>query len=70
MNSTRWEIIIEESHASDSTMEDWFVIVEDAKKSAERDTSNLIEQMVGKGWMAKNILLSTQEQTRYSFICD
>ncbi|KAL2569455.1 hypothetical protein AAZV13_18G128900 [Glycine max] len=70
MNNTRWEIIIEESHASDSTMEDWFVIVEDAKKSAERDTSNLIEQMVGKGWMAKNILLSTQEQTRYSFICD
>ena len=47
MNNTRWEIIIEESHASDSTMEDWFVIVEDAKKSAERDTSNLIEQMVG-----------------------
>ncbi|XP_028215397.1 protein root UVB sensitive 4-like isoform X3 [Glycine soja] len=70
MNNTRWEIIIEESHASDSTMEDWFVIVEDAKKSAERDTSNLIEQMVGKGWMVKNILLSTQEQTRYSFICD
>lgn len=70
MNSTRWEIIIEESHASDSTMEDWSVIVEDAKRSTERDMSNLIEQMVGKGWMVKNILLSTQEQTRYSFVCD
>ncbi|KAG5138727.1 hypothetical protein JHK82_023458 [Glycine max] len=70
LNSTRWEIIIEESHASDSTMEDWSVIVEDAKRSTERDMSNLIEQMVGKGWMVKNILLSTQEQTRYNFVCD
>ncbi|KAK7395371.1 hypothetical protein VNO78_15923 [Psophocarpus tetragonolobus] len=71
MNSSRWEIIImDESNASDSTMEDWSIIVEDAKKSAERDLSNLIEQMVGKGWMLKNILLSKQEQTRYSFVCD
>ncbi|RDX74292.1 Protein root UVB sensitive 4, partial [Mucuna pruriens] len=70
MNSSRWENIIEESHASDSTMEDWSVIVEDAKRSAERDMSNLIEQMLEMGWMVKNILLSTQEQTRYSFVCD
>ncbi|XP_068487532.1 protein root UVB sensitive 4 isoform X1 [Phaseolus vulgaris] len=70
MNSTRWEIIIEESNASDSTMEDWSVIVENAKRSAERDVSNLIDQMVEMGWMVKNILLSTQEQIRYSFVCD
>ncbi|XP_020232519.1 protein root UVB sensitive 4 [Cajanus cajan] len=70
MNSSRWEIIIEESNASDSTMEDWSIIVEDAKRSAERDLSKLIEQMLGMGWMVKNILLSTQEQTRYSFVYD
>lgn len=70
MNSTRWEIIIEESNASDSTMEDWSVIVENAKRSAERDVSNLIDQMVEMGWMVKNILLSTKEQIRYSFVCD
>ncbi|TKY66104.1 root UVB sensitive 4 [Spatholobus suberectus] len=67
MNSSRWEIIIEESNASDSTMEDWSVVVEDAKRFAEGDLSNLIEQMLGMGWMVKNILLSAQEQTRYSF---
>ncbi|KAL2336859.1 hypothetical protein Fmac_011305 [Flemingia macrophylla] len=70
MKTTRWEIVIEESCATDSTMEDWPVIVEDAKKSAEKDVSDLIEQMLGMGWMVKNILLSTQEQTRYNFVCD
>ena len=70
MNSSRWEIIIEENNASDSTMQDWSVIVENAKKSAERDVSNLINQMVEMGWMVKTILLSTQEQIRYSFVCD
>jgi len=70
VNSSRWEIIIEENNASDSTMQDWSVIVENAKKSAERDVSNLINQMVEMGWMVKTILLSTQEQIRYSFVCD
>ncbi|XP_047167902.1 protein root UVB sensitive 4 isoform X4 [Vigna umbellata] len=70
MNSSRWEIIVEENNASDSTMEDWSVIVENGKRSAERDVSNLIDQMVEMGWMVKNILLSTQEQIRYSFVCD
>jgi len=70
MNSSRWEIIVEENNASDSTMEDWSIIVENAKRSAERDVSNLIDQMVEMGWMVKNILLSTQEQIRYSFVCD
>lgn len=51
-------------------MQDWSVIVENAKKSAERDVSNLINQMVEMGWMVKTILLSTQEQIRYSFVCD
>lgn len=70
MNSSRWEIIVEENNTSDSTMEDWSVIVENSKRSAERDVSNLIDQMVEMGWMVKNILLSTQEQIRYSFVCD
>ncbi|KAK7338921.1 hypothetical protein VNO77_19555 [Canavalia gladiata] len=70
MNSSRWEISIEESNDSDSTVEDWSEIVEDGKRSAERDLSNLIEQMLGMGWVVKSILLSTQEQNRYSFVCD
>ncbi|CAK8576611.1 unnamed protein product [Lathyrus sativus] len=58
------------NNASNSALEDWPVIVEDCKRSAERDIGNLIEQMVGKGWVVKNILLSKKEQGRYSFVCE
>ncbi|XP_027188796.1 protein root UVB sensitive 4 isoform X2 [Cicer arietinum] len=61
---------IGENNASNSALEDWSAIVEDGKRSAERDVTNLIEQMVGMGWVVKNILLSKQEQARYSFVCD
>lgn len=57
-------------NASNSSLEDWPVIVEDCKRCAERDIGNLIEQMVGMGWVVKNILLSKQEQGRYSFVCE
>ncbi|XP_027352530.1 protein root UVB sensitive 4 [Abrus precatorius] len=70
VKSSIWEIGVMESNASDSTAEDWSVIVEDCKRYAERDLSNLIEQLLGMGWVVKSILLSTQEQTRYSFVCD
>ncbi|GAU21800.1 hypothetical protein TSUD_176450 [Trifolium subterraneum] len=70
VNRSKSEIIIGDNNASNSTLEDWFVIVEDGKRSAERDITNLIEQMVGMGWVVKNILLSKQEQARYSFMCD
>ncbi|KAK2398850.1 protein root UVB sensitive [Trifolium repens] len=67
-NRSKSEIIIGDNNASNTTLEDWFVIVEDGKRSAERDLTNLIEQMVGMGWVVKNILLSKQEQARYSFV--
>ncbi|KAE9592092.1 hypothetical protein Lal_00013001 [Lupinus albus] len=61
---------IDESNLSSSGLFDWSVILEDSKKYAERDVSNLIDEMVGMGWIVKSILLSTQEQNRYSFVCD
>lgn len=66
----KWNISIGENNASNSPLEDWSVIVEDGKKYAERDVTNLIDQMVGMGWVVKNILLSKQEQARYSFVYD
>ncbi|KAK2360672.1 protein root UVB sensitive [Trifolium repens] len=69
-NRSKSEIIIGDNNASKSTLDDWFVIVEDGKRSAERDITNLIEQMVGMGWVVKNILLSKQEQARYTFVSD
>lgn len=70
MNNNKWRVSIEESNGSNSALLDWSVIVEDSKRSAERDVSNLIEQMLGMGWVVKSILLSTQEQVQYSFVCD
>ncbi|KAJ1429353.1 Root UVB sensitive family [Sesbania bispinosa] len=68
MNNSGWEISIEESNESNSALEEWSVIVEDGKRSAERDISNLIEQMLGMGWVVKSILLSTQEQTQHKIL--
>lgn len=70
MNRNRWEINIKDNNESNSAFEDWCLIVEDGKRFAEKDLSNLIEQMFGMGWVLKSILLSTQEQARYSFVCD
>lgn len=58
------------NNISNSALEEWPVIVEDCKRCAENDIGNLIEQMVGMGWVVKNILLSKEEQGRYSFVCE
>ncbi|CAL5192017.1 unnamed protein product [Lathyrus oleraceus] len=58
------------NNISNSALEEWPVIVEDCKRYAENDIGNLIEQMVGMGWVVKNILLSKEEQGRYSFVCE
>ncbi|KAL5057530.1 hypothetical protein RYX36_029134 [Vicia faba] len=58
------------NNASNSALEDWPVIFEDCKRRAKRDIGHLIEQMMGIGWVVKNILLSKQEQARYNFVCE
>ena len=54
----------------DSVLNEWYKVIEDSKRCAQRDLSLLYEQMLGLGWAAKNILLSTEEQARYSFVDD
>ncbi|KAK7255940.1 hypothetical protein RIF29_29369 [Crotalaria pallida] len=70
VNSSNPGTSIEDSNGSSSAFLDWSVIVEDSKRFAERDVSNLVEQMLGMGWVVKSILLSTQEQAKYTFVCD
>ncbi|OIW01270.1 hypothetical protein TanjilG_10431 [Lupinus angustifolius] len=69
-NNSKCEFSIEEINCSRSALSDWSEILEDSKKFAEGDLSNLIDKMVEMGWVVKSILLSTQEQVRYSFVCD
>ena len=45
-------------------------MVEDSKQSAEGDLNLLNEEMLRLGWTVKNILLSTEEQVKYSFVDD
>ncbi|KAI8029430.1 Protein root UVB sensitive 4 [Camellia lanceoleosa] len=66
----KWESILEAPDSSDSVSRHWFQLIEDSKRIAQRDFNLLNEQMLGLGWACKNILLSTQEQARYSFVDD
>ncbi|KAL8266234.1 hypothetical protein R6Q59_003578 [Mikania micrantha] len=54
----------------DGSNQDWFKLAHDCKQSAREDMELLNEKMVELGWACKNILLSTEEQTRFSFIED
>lgn len=56
--------------ASDLVLNQWFKLIEDSKRYAHGDLPLLNEQMMGLGWAMKNILLSTREQARYSFVDD
>lgn len=61
---------IEACGSSTVVLKQWFNLVEDGKRLTEQNLGLLYEQMLSMGWACKNILLSTQEQARYSFIAD
>nr|GMD83864.1 protein root UVB sensitive 4 [Ipomoea batatas] len=66
----RWESNLDVLNRSDAFLEEWLDLIENGKESAEANLKLLIEQMSSSGWNSKNILLSTQEQARYSFLAD
>ncbi|XP_059623757.1 protein root UVB sensitive 4 isoform X2 [Cornus florida] len=69
-SKSSWENILDAHDISDSVIRDWFNLFEDSKRCAQGDLVLLNERMLGLGWACKNILLSTQEQARYSFVDD
>ena len=68
--SSWWENILGVGDSLDFVLNEWFKVIEDSERCAQRDLSLLNEQMLGLGWAAKNVLLSTEEQARYSFVDD
>lgn len=70
MRRSWWESILRVGDALDSVLNEWHKVIDDSKRCAQRDLSLLNEQMLALGWAAKNILLSTEEQARYSFVDD
>ncbi|XP_048139280.1 protein root UVB sensitive 4 isoform X3 [Rhodamnia argentea] len=69
-NENRWEQILGAYYVSDLGFEEWFKLADDSRQCAERSFHTVSDQIAAMGWAAKNILLSTQEQARYSFIAD
>ncbi|GAV80637.1 DUF647 domain-containing protein [Cephalotus follicularis] len=69
-SSSRWKDILAASDASDLVLKEWCKLIKDSKQRAQGDLNLLNEQMMGLGWAVKNILLSTEEQLRYSFVDD
>lgn len=63
-----WEGMLEAYNGADLVTRDWFKLIEDSKRLAHQNFEQLNEQMVELGWACKNILLSIQEQVRYSFV--
>ncbi|MCD7472241.1 hypothetical protein HAX54_013267 [Datura stramonium] len=61
---------IEACGSCSAVIKQWFNLVEDGRRLTEQNLSLLYEQMLCLGWGCKNILLSTQEQARYSFVAD
>ncbi|XP_031254309.1 protein root UVB sensitive 4-like [Pistacia vera] len=70
--SSWWEKMVGATDASDLILKDkeWFKLIEDSKRCAQGNLSMLNEQISALGWAAKNILLNTQEQARYTFLDD
>lgn len=69
-NENRWEQILGAYDVSDLGFEEWFKLANDSRQCAERSFHTVSDQIAAMGWAAKNILLSTREQARYSFIDD
>ncbi|KAK8497099.1 hypothetical protein V6N13_053288 [Hibiscus sabdariffa] len=70
LHSSMWESMMKASDSSDLVIKEWFKLVDDSKQYVKREFGPLNEQMVAQGWVTKNILLNTQEQTRYSYMDD
>lgn len=52
---------------SDLTLQDWSLLTGESKRAARDDIITLNRQMQEQGWIVKNVLLSAEEQVRYTF---
>lgn len=64
-----WENYLEASDTN-AVLREWSKLMDESKRSAEADLDPLIDKMSGLGWVCRNVLLSTNEQARYSFVAD
>ncbi|KAF6155749.1 hypothetical protein GIB67_007396 [Kingdonia uniflora] len=73
LRSSRWQHIVDaNSNISESDFKEWIQVLDDSKRClhADGDIYQLKEKIKGAGWAVKNVLLSVQEQARYSILDD
>ncbi|KAB2036704.1 hypothetical protein ES319_D03G019700v1 [Gossypium barbadense] len=70
LRSSMWESTTKASDSSDLILKEWFKLLDDSKRYVQQQFGPLNEQMMVRGWALKNILLNTEEQTRYSYMDD
>ncbi|KAL8528625.1 hypothetical protein ACS0TY_006170 [Phlomoides rotata] len=71
LDTISWENGLEAAcDSSDSVFREWVILMNKSKKTAQADVDLLIDKMSGEGWACRNVLLSTQEQARYSFVAE
>ncbi|MBA0851718.1 hypothetical protein Goshw_024765 [Gossypium schwendimanii] len=70
LRSSMWESTTKASDSSDLILKEWFKLIDDSKRYVKQQFGPLNEQMMVRGWALKNILLNTEEQTRYSYMDD
>ncbi|MQL75025.1 hypothetical protein Taro_007401 [Colocasia esculenta] len=59
-----------DTSSEDLLLAEWFNVVDDSKKRSIEEFPMLLEEIRKTGWVVKNILLSSQEQTRYILVND
>ncbi|GFQ01927.1 protein root UVB sensitive 4 [Phtheirospermum japonicum] len=70
VDTISWEKGLETRGSSSSVLEEWLVLLEESKRCAQADIDLLIGKMPELGWSCRNVLLSSREQARYSFVAD
>ncbi|KAH6806507.1 root UVB sensitive protein of unknown function [Perilla frutescens var. frutescens] len=65
-----WEDVLEARDLSDLVLREWHALMKESKKCARADLDLLVDKMSGLGWICRNVLLSSREQERYSFVVD
>ncbi|KAK4760868.1 hypothetical protein SAY87_005761 [Trapa incisa] len=71
-NTSIWDRAFDDNSGSSrsAVLEEWFRVAEHCQELARRDLPVVSEQISAAGWSVKNVLLSTKEQFRYSFVDD
>ncbi|GAB2255318.1 hypothetical protein Droror1_Dr00009096 [Drosera rotundifolia] len=69
-SSSSWQNVTEARDFSDFFGLEWLRLITDTKRRAQGESTEMHNEMLRSGWIANNVLFSTQERARYLFTDD